>query len=287
MPLDHIAACAEALKIKSHSSHLRMLARSPHHPDRLAIVARFGEVFGKVSDNWRRWFGVKQPKIHNAVVVTSLIPRQCDQQSAAVSSWINHGFQVASVNTPEEIAKAGPMYPLVSHWIAESDLPPHYSKKTQWIHRLAHVSRDLSCDVWIINSDCLLIGDQQVTKSAMARGPAIIPRFNYRVSFDDAEQEQWGLDAFYLPRDLASDIPETCYAIGIPFWDYWLAWWVEQRRKISWVGAKILYHKAHDLRWTTDEWLFGKNWFESTYGMQINWAEWRQSKPCHSLPKAL
>ena len=287
MPLDHIAACAEALKIKSHSSHLRLLARSPSHPDRLAIVARFGEVFGKVSDNWRRWFGVKQPRIHNAVVVTSLIPRQCDQQAAAVMSWVNHGFQVASVNTPEEIATAGPLYPLVSHWIAESDLPPHYSKKTQWIHRLAHVSWDLSCDVWIINSDCLLIGDQQITKSAMARGPAIATRFNYRESFDDAEQEQWGLDAFYLPRDIAAEIPKTCYAIGIPFWDYWLAWWLEQRHKISWVGAKILYHKAHDLRWTSDEWFFGKEWFESTYGVKLNWEIWRQSKPCHTLPRAL
>ena len=178
-------------------------------------------------------------------------------------------------------------YPVVSHWIPESDLPPHYSKKTQWIHRLAHVSRDLDCDVWIINSDCLLIGDQAVTMSAMARGPAIIPRFNYRESFDDAEQEQWGLDAFYLPKELAADIPRTCYAIGIPFWDYWLAWWIEQRRKISWVGAKVLYHKAHAIRWSTEEWQFGKDWFESTYSVKLNWEEWRRSKPLHTEIRAL
>lgn len=266
---------------------MRMLARKPSHADRVAIVAKFGEVFGRPSDNWRQWFGVKQQKIKHAIIVTSIIPRRCEQQSAAVLSWINHGFAVASVNTPEEIAAAAPIYPFVSHWIAESDLPTHYSKKTQWIHRLAHVSRDLDCDVWIINSDCILLGDQAITKSAMERGPAIIPRFNYRESFDDAEQEQWGLDAFYLPRDVASDIPETCYAIGIPFWDYWLAWWLEQRRRISWVGAKILYHKAHPLRWSTEEWQFGNEWFKSTYGINLNWEEWRKSKPCHTEQRAL
>jgi hypothetical protein len=253
----------------------------------LAITQKFGEVFGKAPDGWRRYYGIRQPRITNAVVVTSLIPRKCEQQSTAVLSWINHGFEVASVNTPEEIAKAGPLYPLVKHWIPESDLPTHYSKKTQWIHRLAHVSRDLSRDVWIINSDCILLGDQEITKSAMARGPAIIPRFNYRESFDDAEREQWGLDAFYLPRDLAVEVPATCYAIGIPFWDYWLAWWMEDRRDITWIDAQMLYHKAHPLRWSTEEWQFGKDWFESAYGIKLNWEQWRQARPCHTLPMAL
>jgi hypothetical protein len=273
--------------IASTDSHLRLLNKTPCHPDRKAIEAQFGKVFAPVQDGWRRWFGVNQPKIEQAVVVTSLIPRACRQQSAAVNSWHNHGFEVVSVNTPEEIETTRFLYPQVDRWIAESDLPPHYGKKTQWIHRLIQVSLELSKDVWIINSDCLLIGDQSITRAAMSRGPAIIPRFNYERSLDDAEQEQWGLDAFYLPKDLAAQIPETCYAIGIPFWDYWLAWWLEQRRRISWVGAKILYHKSHPLRWSTEEWLFGRDWFQATYGVHVNWEEWRRSKPLYTEQKAL
>lgn len=280
----HIAACARAIGIPCDKQSMSAWIRERYHPDRVKIESRFGKVFASIEKlwTWKDWKDCQQPRIKQFVAVTSLspLPKHQERQPVCLNSWKRFGLRIVAVNAADEIDLMKANYPQVDQWIVNNDRPTWYSKPTQYIHSLLHAAEELRSDVLIINSDIEIYGGQEVLIEAAAKGPVVGIRWNYNQSPAGASQEGWGLDAFFVPRELAMGVPEACYAIGRPFWDYWLPYHLKIKNDVqTWIGWPYFYHQAHPLHWTEADWFYGRDWFESHYGVKIDWNEWRDNQP--------
>lgn len=218
------------------------------------------------------------------VAVTSLAPRDCPRQQAALNSWSDFGLTVHAVNTASEIEILRPLYQQVDHWHANEDQAAGLSKRTATINSLADIAVELDQTILLINADCETYGDPSVMSNLMSVGTlAMGIRRNYpgdrRVH---SVPEVWGLDAFVVTPSMAQDLPRLPFGIGLPVWDYWLPLHFQQQGYAMVVPSEPwLYHKSHHLAWSQDDWLAGAAIIQSHYDypMQDRSSQFRKSLP--------
>lgn len=203
------------------------------------------------------------------VAVTSLVPRACPRQTAALNSWIDFGLTIHCVNTAAEIDTLRPLYPQVGRWHPSEDQATGFSKKTATINSLLDVSIRIDAPVLIINSDCETYGDPDCIVHEMAARTLVMGvRHNYAgYRHIQASREAWGIDAFVITPSMASDMPRLGFGIGVPVWDYWIPLHFQQAG-FSIVAASDpwLYHKTHVLAWSQDDWAVGADIIHRHYG---------------------
>jgi hypothetical protein len=221
---------------------------------------------------WRPELWPSQPRM-NITAVTSISPLSGHQetQKQAILSWGKMGLDIISVNLEHEIPKLQPKFPDIRFYVGRAS--EHYDRPTPTIRSMLDYC--VSGEYLLINSDCALYGPQ----SLLANSPSVILRHNWTNKPADAVREQWGLDAFRLNSDIARSIPDLPFAIGKPMWDYWMAWHLERSFDLDWIGEPLIYHKAHDIHWQTDECDVGRKWVTGHYSESPNWVEWRYGRP--------
>ncbi len=217
------------------------------------------------------------------VAVTSLAPRECPRQTAALDSWIDFGLTVHAVNTAAEIETLRPLYPQVDHWHPCEDQAEGLSKRTAKIKSLANIAIELDRTILLINSDCETYGSPSVLVDRLADRTLIMGiRHNYSDTWREAEREVWGLDAFVITPEMAASLPSLAFGIGIPVWDYWIPFhFLRDGYEIMIPEERWLFHKSHPLGWSQDDWLAGAAMLESHYGysMREGCSEFRKSLP--------
>lgn len=202
------------------------------------------------------------------VAVTSLAPRRCPRQTAALDSWIEFGLTVHAVNTAAEIDTLRPLYPQVDHWHASEDQAVGLSKRTATINSLADIAAKINHTVLLINSDCEAYGNPGVLVEQMRDKTLTMGiRHNYLESRHvGAVRERWGLDAFVVTPDMARELPRLPFGIGVPIWDYWLPYhFRELGYDLSTVVPAWLYHRQHAPGWVRSDWVTGANVFSQHY----------------------
>lgn len=241
-----------------------------------ASLSRLAFPWSEFITKYRPDLWLEQPKIKNLLLVTSLspLPSHQEQQSIAVESWKRFGFDVVSVNLPNERVE---QYGVEVIETAESC--EQFNRKTPSINSIVGVSVARDVPIMILNSDCALYGPQSLVLNVPQ--VAIGIRHNWKNSFSDAMQEQWGLDAFIMRPEHAKTVPRMPFGIGQPMWDYWIAWHMQKMGfRIDWIAEKLIYHKEHKTNWSPEDCNIGREWIKNHYNEKdIDWVKWREQQP--------
>jgi hypothetical protein len=225
-------------------------------------------------------FRVVQPKINDLLLVTSLspLPSHQEQQRTAIDSWKRFGLDVVSVNLRHEVEQLTDQFPDVE-FIETSESSNALSRPVPTINSLVNVSTDRNTRIFVVNSDCVLYGSQEILTSVSDVGAFI--RHNWTDHLSDATQERWGIDGFLLSPEHAASLPRIGFGIGQPMWDYWLPWHMAREGfKVNWIADRLLYHKVHPVNWKMDTIPLGAKVIAEHYKLQgFDWGEWREQQP--------
>jgi len=166
----------------------------------------------------------KDPMI---LIATSIAPGpRIPVQAAAVQSWLDMGFEVASLNAPEEIDV------LQGHFPGTEFIPQLRTGKLEagkpviYISELLHHLRQSGRQtVGIVNSDIYLAPDPGLMEFATenCKGGLL---FGPRQEVTDfgastGKMDPFGFDYFFMDAANLRIWPETRFCLGMPFWDLW------------------------------------------------------------------
>jgi len=167
-------------------------------------------------------------KIENSILIaTSIAPySRLNIQDKAISSWIDHGFAVQSLNTINEINLLQPKFPNVEFIIQARTASLAIGKPMIYISDILHHFRSQNHKiVGIINSDIFLTNEFNLIEyfSIMAKNSLI---YGPRTEVEDFNTSKGtldplGFDFFFFDRNFLNCWPETKFCLGLPFWDHW------------------------------------------------------------------
>lgn len=162
------------------------------------------------------------------LLATSLAPgRRLDVQQAAIGSWLDHGFEVISMNAREEITELQRHFPNVDFQPAPRTAAALIGKPLVFVNDLlnALASRNVPV-VGIANSDIRLepIAGLEARLAVEACDKLLIgPRLDVdRWDDPNGKPDPIGADLFIFPRDMIPLWGATRLCLGQGYWDFWL-----------------------------------------------------------------
>ncbi|MEP2716199.1 glycosyltransferase family 2 protein [Pseudophaeobacter sp.] len=209
-------------------------------------------------------------------LVTSIAPVGVEKQVFCMETWRVQGARILSFNTAAEIEKiATEKYDLLAEveFVEVTETARDVTGKDLVLLRdIVRHCRDLDQNtcIGIINSDIQidahvdLAGFVQRTCSG---GSSLV---SSRVDLDDYWDREGqifsgGVDAFFFTPDIIADFPmETDFAIGAPWWDYFMVMYLCQKSKNVFYPRPIpFYHKRHTTNYPQSIWLhYGRHFLE-------------------------
>lgn len=165
---------------------------------------------------------------HQLFIVTTIAPRNVEHQAACIKTWSGWGGVVHSINTADEIKTLRKHFPQVTFVECQRTAAEKYGKPLIYLDDLLDFRTWGADDViMIINSDINFSDDLFKTNDVHVilekAEKALIFSNRFDVMTDGADQiYPWGFDIFVLPAKYVNNIPKSEYAIGAPWWDYYL-----------------------------------------------------------------
>jgi len=207
----------------------------------------------------------------NLTIATSLAPSNDRKvQPAAIESWLKHGWTVVSVNTEEEIEALQPSFNGVEFVAASRTAEQYAGRPVPFIFDLLQAaSARTSMDdvIGIANADIFMRPQDGLTEflqTHAAQGLILGPRVDvpdataFGTYTPDANPTfSIGYDYFVMNRRIADDIKDSPFAMGMPFWDYWLPLACHLAgHKLLTLKSPVALHAHHDARWDDTVYLF-------------------------------
>lgn len=160
-------------------------------------------------------------------IATSIAPgANLVNQQQAISSWLQQGFQVVSVNSHEEIGLLAPHFPDVRFVTASRDARDKFGKSYIYFDDLLRVLHEQGTPICgIVNSDIHLL-DPRLYQFVQQEVPGAF-LFGARLDIDSLDcrhQGKWyrGFDYFFFDGSVTQLYPPEDFCIGLPWWDYWV-----------------------------------------------------------------
>lgn len=193
--------------------------------------------------------------VHNEITIaTSLAPGNITIQKQAISSWINLGFKVVSINVPEEIEIIKDNYPNVTFVQANRSAKEKYGKPYIYFDDvLAYLEQFRSNICGIVNSDIILKG--QDFKEIICREAIDSLVFGARINIENFNNlngvvYKWGFDYFFFDKKLIPCYPKEEFCLGQPWWDWWIILCpILKGFKVKKIVNPFAYHIKHNLKW--------------------------------------
>lgn len=197
-------------------------------------------------------------------LVTSLMPGRNDLQRTAVDSWHDLGAKVLSVNSPDEIALLGELYPHVTFVAATRDARVDYGKPYVYLRDMIEVAGREPCDVvGIINSDIVLRSTNAEFLESIKAEALHSLVFGHRFDVDDiksasdpavsGELYDGGIDWFLFPRKHNGIFSDQPFIFGCPWWDLWLPILASRHKIDTFLAAgRLGFHQRHAQQWNPD-----------------------------------
>lgn len=214
--------------------------------------------------------------------ITSLAPRSRPGiQAAAITSWQQLGGRILSANQPDEIDCLKTKFPQVDFHPLTRSAQAQAGKPVPLIDDLLDIARQTSpqAPCVLINADIVLMDRPRALASVLARAADGILVCGARLDVDDVAQAEQalqdrqplrgeiarGYDYFVLPPSLATRLPSTRLALGMPFWDYWLplAALIANIATVC-VEAPFALHERHDSKWDHTKFTYFRTFMDAT-----------------------
>lgn len=182
-----------------------------------------------------------------------------DYQALCIRSWIANGFRVISVNHNDEIPALAQRYPEVTFVPTARDARAWTGRKNPYIADLLLALKDAKEPVLgLINSDLLFEPSAAWSEnlpSRVAEAMIVAHRYNTHALREGALRRFQGLDCFFFDKSTALCALETAmpFAIGAPWWDYWLPCIaLLNNRAITVVDRPAILHLFHKTAYSGD-----------------------------------
>lgn len=182
-------------------------------------------------------------------------------QQECVNGWLQLGVKVVAVNVAEELPWAHMSFPKVGLIPAPSDSRSHNrGRPLPYIHDLVQAAAVQAerefCGV--INSDIFLRDFETFwpTLKPLLKGGIVVMR-RMEMSWPSKTQKglyPFGFDVFLMDRRMGALIPESAFAVGIPWWDFWLPLiGFLNGFDLHLVQTPIAHHLEHPTKWDQDQ----------------------------------
>ena len=205
------------------------------------------------------------------IIATSLSPTDdLAVQPTAIKSWIGHGCTIISVNTEEEINALSPAFPNVEFVCADRTAEQFAGRPVPYIYDLLQAAKAAADDdqtIGVANADIFLRPAPglasflaSAAKGAVILGPRVdVPHLDSFEKYVPENEPTYsiGYDYFLMSRDVADAFNDSPFAIGMPFWDYWLpltAYLAGHQLKT--LNSPVALHISHETRWNDTIYLF-------------------------------
>lgn len=187
-------------------------------------------------------------------VVTSLVPRNIENQRHALSTWQQAGFKVISLNTDQELSLLRPHFPEFEFVVPPRDASKKYHKPYIYFDDvLKYLLKHNSNLCGIINSDIYLLNPDlpdllfHETPGSLLYGARIdINSFNEL----PGHMNVWGFDYFFFDKRIVSYYPPEEFCLGLPWWDYWTPLIpVKHKLPVKKIITPVAYHIIHPINY--------------------------------------
>jgi hypothetical protein len=183
-------------------------------------------------------------------------------QRRCVESWVRTGWRVVSVNPEAELAALAAVHPDLELRVAPGSAAAEYGRPFVWIDDLfATLDRETGAElVGLVNFDIELALDaaERDAVAARARDGALV--IYNRTEIRHLGQRsgplyRYGYDLFVMRREMMRRLDMRGFALGVPWWDYWLA--LDALLcgvPVVLVQNASVRHLAHAQAWSTRNW---------------------------------
>jgi tetratricopeptide (TPR) repeat protein len=191
-------------------------------------------------------------------VATSIAPRNIENQQQAVASWRRLGFNVVSVNSPDEIAVVKEHFPDVEFVVATRDARQEFGKPYVYFDDLLERLGEHGAAVCgIINSDIHLRANPSFRDFLLDQALDSFV-FGCRMDVPSLESAEgkpftYGYDFFFFDRKFTAIYPREIFCMGLPWVDYWAVLIPALRNlPVKKLMTPVGYHIMHTLNWNED-----------------------------------
>ena len=181
-------------------------------------------------------------------------------QAQCVRSWIDAGFQVLSVNAPEEIEIVAGLFPNIKVLRAKRDERGRFGRPLVPISELIDALREAGEPFGgIINADIRLQNFPEIRKlcdSLRLKQLAYVKRQDIGSPTDIfGRPYSFGIDAFFFDVEAVSSLDLRDLTLGVPWWDYYvpLDALFSGIELFEW-PHQIAQHLWHAQKWEKDLW---------------------------------
>jgi hypothetical protein len=182
-------------------------------------------------------------------------------RDACIASWCAPGWRVLTVNPAEEAATLSGLPDGIVFEPAAPGVAEAFGRPGTWVaDALARAIATGAPVVGLVNADIRLDLDAQRRAALVDRARTRLLACN-RMDLAHPGQHggpfyRYGYDLLLMPRDLALRIDMRGFALGVPWWDYWILLdALMQGMPVEVVQCAGIRHLAHQAAWQRPAWL--------------------------------
>jgi hypothetical protein len=207
------------------------------------------------------------------IAITSISPghKNFENQLKAVESWKATGYEVVSMNAPEEIEILKDSFKDVKFISTHRHNQRLFDKPYVIVSALIDYLKDVKSEYsLIINSD-IIIKDNGYTnklKDLSNNGIVVFNRYDFDGDYQNVRVYNDGFDGFFIQGKFLEALPQTVLCLGQCHWDFWLPYSASVNG-VNLIRSKepYLYHQRHNVQYSKENWVRTAEIFRSEIGM--------------------
>jgi hypothetical protein len=187
-------------------------------------------------------------------IFTTINPKSnFEAQNEAIQSWLKK-YEVISVNTEEEISEIKEIYPDVN-FISTNETYQYKNKKLIKFDSILSEMSKINGYSFFLNSDIILKEDMEISINERHLNNGIYLSTRYDVDDDSVSFFKWGFDFFCIHSKYLHHFKNEKFAIGLPWWDYWLPICAYMNGfNLYHLDYELFYHRKHETNYDMEKW---------------------------------
>jgi hypothetical protein len=181
-------------------------------------------------------------------------------QNRCIHSWGQAGFAVTSLNPSGETEQIASLYPDLALAAVEKDAKSMFGRPLIWMSDIMDFLDSADSEiVGIVNSDVLLdFNDQQIVSTLDVAKDHLVA-FNRTEVVHPGQTAgplyRYGYDLYLFPRRFIQCFRMRGFALGAPWWDYWLLLnALLENLPLMVVQSQSAKHLTHPNNWNIKSW---------------------------------
>jgi uncharacterized short protein YbdD (DUF466 family) len=194
------------------------------------------------------------------LAITSIAPghKNFESQLTAIKSWQDAGYEVVSLNAPEEIESLK-VFEGVKFIPTERHNKKIFGKPYVVVSAIIDYLKEVkSKHSLIVNSDIIIKDYSNYTeklKEMSEDGIIVMNRRDFDNDMNTHRVYEDGFDGFFVNEKHLDVFPQTILCLGQCHWDFWFPYIATQSGvKITKSTENYLFHKRHNVQYSKQNW---------------------------------